>query len=358
MPAAIREWPAWPEFTAPDAKTVLAENGADALRQSWIKVCQELQAVTDEIVERRNKIIPIFDTAQILAEGFSDAQQVKIKRVGSFICRATISESETNILYEDMSRYVADNKQSIQAWPKDSPSMLIFPFLGLGPHIDAGSICRWADAAYRKVYEDVFQGRLDTRDSFDIGVRKNADPALYQAMAQWSVLRIFQGWTALTPTAPREGTIMPPKNKDVDVMDPHTWTLDDKTGWFPGTFKTQSQRLSRASHPHLRLEECLVPVPKVNAGDTVWWHCDVCHAVDTEHLGKVNAAVAFIGSCPTTPVNTDYVKRQLAATLEGRSPPDYALGGEADLDERKLKGYAGLEGLSSEARKAFRFQAS
>jgi hypothetical protein len=63
--------------------------------------------------------------------------------------------------------------------------------------------------------------------------------------------------------------------KDADVMDPHNWTLDEKTGWFPGTFKTESQRLSRDSHPHLRLEECLVYMPQVNPGDTVWWHCDV-----------------------------------------------------------------------------------
>jgi hypothetical protein len=67
----------------------------------------------------------------------------------------------------------------------------------------------------------------------------------------------------------------PPMEEGADVMDPETWTLDDKTGWFPGTFKTQSQRLSRVSHPHLKLEECLVHMPKVNPGDTVWWHCDV-----------------------------------------------------------------------------------
>jgi len=168
------------------------------------------------------------------------------------------------------------------------------PFLGLGPHIDAGSFCRWVDPAYRKVYDDIFRGSPETHDSFDIGLRKDADQALYPATAHSSVLRTFQGWTALTPTAPREGTIMvypnlksviaymllrpffqPPKDKDADIMDPHTWTLDEETGWFPGTFKAQSQRLSRVSHPHLRLEECLVHMPKVTPGDTVWWHCDV-----------------------------------------------------------------------------------
>jgi hypothetical protein len=81
----------------------------------------------------------------------------------------------------------------------------------------------------------------------------------------------------------------------------------------------------------------------------------VCHAVDTEHLGKVNASVAFIGSCPTTPVNKAYIRRQLAATLAGRAPPDYAMDDGTDTDETKLKGYVGLDGLTGEARTAFGF---
>jgi len=57
-------------------------------------------------------------------------------------------------------------------------------------------------------------------------------------------------------------------------------------------------------------------------------------------------------------VNKDYVKRQLAATLAGRAPPDYASDDVNDLDETKLKGYIGLDGLSDEARRAFGYQLS
>jgi hypothetical protein len=366
MPATTREWPAWPEFTTPDTteskdpdllsvkKAIIAEYGAEELRQSWIKICQELRTITDEIIEKGNEMIPIFDTSEVLSKGFNDTQKAEIQRIGAFICRATIPEAETNSHYEEMTRYVANNKASIQAWPKESPSMLILynsptqnairshpnhlklqrtlnelwhgydasegtspepfayldgirdrapgqPFLGLGPHIDAGSFCRWADPAYRKVYDNIFRGEPEAHDAFDIRLRKDADQEMYKATAHSTVLRTFQGWTALTPTAPREGTIMiypnlkyviaymllrplfqPPKDKNADIMDPRNWTLDEETGWFPGTFKTQSQRLSRASHPHLRLEECLVYMPKVNAGDTVWWHCDV--SCPTPHM--------------------------------------------------------------------------
>ncbi|CZR45547.1 uncharacterized protein FPRO_15277 [Fusarium proliferatum ET1] len=452
MPGPIRQWPAWPEYTSENAasskdpeflevkKTIISEYGAEALQQSWIKVCKELERITDEIIEKRNTIIPVFDTQQIIEDGFLPEQEAKIKRIGSFVCRNTVPHEKATTLYSDLKTYVADNKGSIQAWPKESPSMLVLynsptqntlrshpdhlklqrklnelwkysaedtspdalvyldgirdrapgqPFLGLGPHIDAGSLCRWADPTYRKVYDKIFSGRPEDHDAYDLDARKNANQELYKGPAHSTVLRTFQGWTALTPTAPREGTIMiypnvktviaylllrPFFNPPADlnhIMDAEKWTFDDLTGWFPGTMKPESQRLSRSSHPHLRLEECLVHMPEVRPGDTVWWHCDVsgsflmisaqlsdtnfkvCHAVDTEHLGTNNASVAFIAACPTTPSNESYVKEQLHATLEGRPSADYADGN--DLDESTLKGYVGLDGLNDEARKAFGF---
>ncbi|KAL2833345.1 hypothetical protein BDW59DRAFT_156846 [Aspergillus cavernicola] len=435
MSTPPRQWPAWAEYTHEGAteaqdpeflavkKAIIAEYGAGALHRSWVKVCTELRSITDEIVEKGNKIIPILDTAEVLRNGFMDAQRGKIKRIGTFVCRGTVPEGETKTLYDNLKQFIADNEGSIKAWPKESPSMFILynsptqnalrshpnhlslqrklnelwhdstgetsseplvyldgvrdrapgmPFLGLGPHIDAGSLSRWADPMYRKVYDSVFSGNPEQFDPHDMSVRKDAHQALYEGMAHSRVLRTFQGWTALTPTAPREGTIMvypnvkaaiaymllrpffrPPTDLLADITDAGEWTLDDSTGWFPGTFKPHSQRLSRSSHPHLRLEECLMYVPEMSPGDTVWWHCDLCHAVDTEHLGKNNASVAFIASCPTTPVNQNYVKSQLTATLEGRPTPDYAEGN--DLDESKLKGYVGLDNLSPESRRAFGF---
>lgn len=410
-------------------KTIIAEYGADNLQKSWMKVCHELKVITDEIAEKGSNVIPIFETDSILSDGFTDTQRAEVQRVGAFVCRATVSEQEAKAHYEDLTKFTAANKSAIKAWPADNPSMLILynsptqnairthpnhlglqrrlnelwhnydvseetspdpllfldgvrdrppgkPFLGLGPHIDAGSLCRWADPAYRNVYSHIFSGSPEAHDAFDIRLRKDADQALYKGMAHSTVLRTFQGWTALTPTQAREGTIMvypnlkyamaymllrpfftpPSEESGKDIMDPETWSLNEGDAWFPGTFKVQSQRLSRTSHPHLRLEECLVYMPKVNAGDTVWWHCDVCHAVDTEHTGKENAAVAFIGSCPTTPTNKAYIKEQLAATLAGRPPADYAEGNENDLDETTLQGYVGLVGLSAEARRAFGFE--
>lgn len=358
MPGTTREWPAWPEFTKPGVdeakdpeflsikKAVIAEYGAEVLRQSWIKVCRDLEAVTDEIAAKGSSIVPSFETTQILSKGFTDSQRSDAQRIGAFVCKATIPQPEAETLYKNVATYISDNKHSIQSWPVESPSMFILynspaqntirshpnhialqrrlnelwhnyddedtsseplaffdgirdrapgqPFLGLGPHIDAGSLCRWADPNYRKVYDNIFRGNPEVHDPYDIRKRKDANQDVYKGVAHSTVLRTFQGWTALTPTQAREGTIMvypnvktavaymllrpffqPPQGDNADVMNPEAWTLDGESGWFPGTFKPQSQRLSRASHPHLRLEECLVHMPKVNPGDTVWWHCDV-----------------------------------------------------------------------------------
>lgn len=357
MPAPIRQWPAWTEYTHGGAKetgdpdflavkkAIIAEYGAEALRRSWIKVCDELQKITDDIGEKGNKIIPVFETADIINKGFTDAQREAIQSIGACVCRGTVPEEDTNKLYHDLKQFVSDNEGYIKGWPKESPSMLILynsptqntlrshpnhlklqrslnelwhdstgetssdplvyldgvrdrapgqPFLGLGPHIDAGSLCRWADPTYRKVYDSIFSGEPEKFDPYDLSVRKDANQTLYAGAAHSKVLRTFQGWTALTPTAPREGTIMfypnvktaiayvllrpffrPPMDLGVDIMDAEKWTIDDSSGCFPGTFKPDSQRLSRSSHPHLKLEECLVYAPPVKAGDTVWWHCDV-----------------------------------------------------------------------------------
>jgi hypothetical protein len=202
------------------------------------------------------------------------------------------------------------------------------------------------------------------------------------------VLRTFQGWTALTGTAPSEGSIKLYPNVSAviayillrpffrqptdseDIMDGSKWTFDADSAWFPGTFKPQSQYLSPTSHPHLRFKDCLVDLPPIKPGDTVWWHADVslkhassstsfanieqmCHAVDPDHFGPENASVVYIPACPSTPVNRAYVKKQLDAALNGQPPPDQQ--GSSSVTETTFNGYLGYSGLSNEARLAVGF---
>ncbi|GAD97004.1 hypothetical protein NECHADRAFT_55518 [Paecilomyces variotii No. 5] len=417
MPA-LAEWPDWPEFITSDVSSaeeeefkeykrqILKEYGEESIRKAWLKACEDLKAVTSELSERGSSVIPELEFNEV--QNLSEEKVKKLKEIGCFVIRGVIPTAETAAQFENLKQYVSENRDSLHAWPSNNPSVYrLFwsptqqalrahpnqllvqrilnefwhdatqttspdpltyadavrirppgkPFYGLGPHIDAGSLCRWADAGYRKVYDSIFSGFPEEFDPYDLGTRKNADQAAFEGSAHSTVFRSFQGWTALTGTRPTEGSLLlypyvgtviayvllrpffvPPQE---EIMDASKWTFNPDNGWFPGTHKEDSQYLSRGSHPHLRLEECLVHIPEMNPGDTVWWHCDMCHAVEVEHSGKHDASVAYIAATPTTPVNIRYIKSQLERFLAGMPPGDFPGG----IDETKLKGYLGERGI-------------
>jgi len=82
--------------------------------------------------------------------------------------------------------------------------------------------------------------------------------------------------------------------------------------------------LSVNSTYHSLLLRGLVSIPKMNPGDTVWWHPDVVHAVEDRHLGKGYSNVVYVGSTPYCDKNLAYAKKQSIKFLEGKSPPDFA----------------------------------
>jgi hypothetical protein len=78
----------------------------------------------------------------------------------------------------------------------------------------------------------------------------------------------------------------------------------------------------------------------------------MCHAVDPVHEGEGDASVVYIAACPSTAKNKAYVKTQLEAALAGKPPPD-APG--LEIDETKLKGYNGYDGVSEEGKAVLGF---
>lgn len=65
------------------------------------------------------------------------------------------------------------------------------------------------------------------------------------------------------------------------------------------------------------------------------------HAVEVEHSGTEDAAVAYIAATPTTETNVRYIKQQLKDFKAGQPLEDFRTG----LDESKLKGYLGEAGI-------------
>lgn len=356
MPSRTLAWPiGWPSFTPNNCdpsdkyqldlkKKIVNKYGAENLRNSWNKTCNALSVVTSRLSSQGNASIPIFTyedlTAKTNLERMSDA--------GCCIIRGVIPRIEAEQHFNDLRAFIADNKDVITGWPAESvaiyhlyssPTQLkiktdsrhlhiqrllnglwkdsscsnneqqaqnepvLYPdglrirqpgqeFLGLGPHIDGGSLCRWADEEYLKTYESILSGKPEDYDPYQTEHRKDANMSMFPGGAHCSVFRTFQGWTALTPCKYGEGGLMLVPNVKIVTAymilrpffkmpenggweDPENWELDP-SAWFPGTCRWDSQLLSPASHPHLRLEETLMSSPEMEPGDTIWWHADVC----------------------------------------------------------------------------------
>jgi len=193
--------------------------------------------------------------------------------------------------------------------------------LGLSPHMDAGTVERWIDPGYQKVYENIFAGDWRGYDPFDathrLKTREIPSPAVC------SMFRTYQGWTALTRQGPKDGTL-----RLIPIAEGIAYVLlralqddvdeADLCGAAPG------RALGVSSQWHSDLVAALVSIPEVMPGDTVFWHTDICHAVGDEHTGSEYASVIYIGSAPDCPKNRAYLPKQREAFLQGRSAPDFA----------------------------------
>ncbi len=94
---------------------------------------------------------------------------------------------------------------------------------------------------------------------------------------------------------------------------------------------------------HPALMPALSPIPRVEPGDTVWWHPDIVHAVEDVHQGRGYSNVIYIGAAPHCPKNAAYLERQKSAFLQGQSAPDFA----PENYEVRFEGRATVDDLSA-----------
>ena len=193
--------------------------------------------------------------------------------------------------------------------------------LGLSPHMDAGSVERWIDPNYRRVYRHVFSGNWRAYDPFD-GAWRTATEEI-PSPAVCSVFRTYQGWTALTPQGPGDGTLqLVPIAKGIMYLLLRPLLADVPEDLLCGAEPGRALSLVPEWHPTLM--PALSPIPLVEPGDTVWWHPDLAHAVEDEHRGKGYSNVIYIGAAPHCAKNAEYLARQKGAFLKGESAPDFA----------------------------------
>ncbi|KAF8181305.1 hypothetical protein BJ912DRAFT_1125852 [Pholiota molesta] len=363
--------------------------------QSWAEILQELDKVTKQIKDEGVNYIPQVNFADL--QTLSQEQLDVIKRRGSVVIKDIVPDEQAIQWKEDLKEFVTVNA-TVEVQARSHPNLLAAstwlnklyhtksdtknaildgvdmnvpltyadrfrirkPGVGWNfhpPHVDGGTIERWEDPYFRRCFEDMFTGNWKQHDPFELAGRLDARSSLYGRPNQSSIFRSFQGWLAMSETAPTQGTL----KVFPDVLLSNAYLI--LRPFFTPTISPESDEIFDIKHwkfgprptpdlhPNMRLEASMTSVPKVNPGDGVFWHCDVVHAVETDHIGQGDSAVMYIPAVPLTPQNQAYVERQKAAFSQGQRPPDFPKGtGEGEA------GYVGIASvddvISKEGRRA------
>lgn len=194
--------------------------------------------------------------------------------------------------------------------------------LGLKPHIDGGSVERWLDKqGFHQVYRHLLSGDWQNYDPFDAQYRTRTDEIPSPAVC--SMFRTYQGWTALTPQGPNDGTLqLVPSSRVVPWM--FLRALQDDVAEHDLCGAQAGRALQCVPEWHSLVLEGLASIPKMNPGDTIWWHPDLVHAVEDAHRGTGYSNVIYIGAAPYCEKNITYLKKQAEAFKRGESAPDFA----------------------------------
>lgn len=192
---------------------------------------------------------------------------------------------------------------------------------GLGAHTDSGALERWLLPAYQQVFRHVFNGEPEKYDPWDAAYRTDIDE--YEGgSTMCSMFRTFQGWTALSDMDNDQGVL-----HTVPIPEAMAYVLlralqpDVPEDELCGVTPRQVLPISEEWHPLLM--RALTPIPDLQAGDSVWWHCDVIHAVapvrDQEGWGNV----MYIPAAPMCEKNARYAELVAKDFETGRSPRDF-----------------------------------
>ncbi|KAJ5995079.1 hypothetical protein N7481_002056 [Penicillium waksmanii] len=394
-----------------DLKTRLFEKNEKALTESWQRLLPSLEEEVDKIKTKGSDIIPSVEYADVVAGKVPEATMKEIRHRGTVVIRNVVPRKEARDYKNRIQEYVAANKDRVKAFPAESPAVYELYWtpsqaearahpnvldsqrflqrlwhssdpktkvstsnpltygdrlrirdpgdakFTLGPHIDGGSLERWEDPEYSSVYKQILEGNWEAYDPWDAKHRLGAKMDLYNGAGACSMLRFFQGWLSMSETAPGEGslhvcpmirhstayTILRPFF-DVQTQQPN---LDNT---FPGSVPGACQEYNPVTHPQLELESTMVPVPKVEPGDFVAWHCDMLHSVDKEHRGAGDSSVLYIPATPLCDMNIDYLKKQRQAALDYSPPWDFP--GAGGAGERGFNGALQWSSLNAEGQRA------
>ncbi|MBO0403066.1 DUF1479 domain-containing protein [Enterobacter bugandensis] len=193
---------------------------------------------------------------------------------------------------------------------------------GLGAHTDSGALERWLLPAYQQVFARVFDGNVEKYDPWNAAHRTEVEEYTMDNTTKCSVFRTFQGWTALSDMIPGQGLlhVVPiPEAMAYILLRPLLDDVpeDELCGVAPGRVLPISEKW------HPLLVEALTSIPALEAGDSVWWHCDVIHSVAPVENQQGWGNVMYIPAAPMCEKNLAYAKKVKEALETGASPGDF-----------------------------------
>ena len=363
------------------------------------------------IANTRAQVIPSVEFGDVAAGTVPQSKLDAIRHRGTAVVRNVLPRDQALELKQQAKEYIAANSSKVRAFPEESPSVYelywtpsqvqarshpnmleaqsflasfwqssnplseistTYPLtyadrfrirqpgdakFALGCHTDGGSLERWEDPEYSRVYQAIIQGRWEEYDPFDARHRVAAQMDLYNGAGACSMFRFFQGWLSMSSTGPGEGTLkVCPLLRHATsylILRPfinlETGRLNlDAT--FPNSVPAACQEYDQASHPDLELEITMVSMPRVEPGDYVAWHCDMIHAADKEHKGTGDSSVMYIPVCAVTRPNIEYLERQSMSALSYSPPPDFpGAGGDGEVG---FQGAVDWDNVSEEGKRA------
>ncbi|KAI5302478.1 hypothetical protein KEM56_000667 [Ascosphaera pollenicola] len=364
--------PLAPRFA--ELKKNVFDRNSDALIRGYGRLVESLEHEVQQLRVKGAEAFPSINYSDFVSGNISKETLAEIHMRGSVVIRGVIPKSEALDLKQEAREYIAANQEKVKAFPADSPASKLDLIPGcynckpsfkklwhssdpdtnismnyattyadrfrirvpgdgkfaLGPHADGGSLERWEDAEYSRVYTKILEGDWEAYDAWDAKHRVAANMDHYNGAGACSMLRFFQGWLSMSDTGPGEGTlhVCPIVNHSIaytmlrPFFNPQTGR-PDLEATFPGSVPGMAQEYNPTTHPHLYLEATMVSVPHVEPGDYVAWHCDTIHSVDKEHRGKGDSSVMYIPVTPLGNMNAGYLKRQREAALAYSPPPDF-----------------------------------
>jgi hypothetical protein len=191
---------------------------------------------------------------------------------------------------------------------------------GLGTHLDPGTLDLWMTEGYQRHFRHLFSGDFASYDPWDAAYRTEA--AQYPGSTMCSAFRTFQGWTALSDMSNDQGvlhTVPIPKAMAYLMLRP---LLDDvPEDNMCGVKPNRTFPVTRKWHSILL--DAVSPIPSVQPGDSVWWHCDLIHSVAPVKNQQGWGNVMYIPAAPWCAKNEAYADSVREAFLSGHSPSDF-----------------------------------